>query len=601
MNKGIILSAAAMFLALSTVQGQDFKPVKDKATKKFGYQDDSKNWVIAPEFDKAKKFEQGVAIVTIDKMEGVIDTEGNEIIPCECKNVKIDNKYEIIHAERYFEVENPDYYLEPSVCAWGLYSLDGTELFAPQFETRLSFNKDGLATATDKGTGKQGVVTIDGEVALPVDFHYVSSELSGYKALNDAMRIVTYSKDFRTVSDDNLPQSAPWMPLPYSTDGDVVRAFAYGLNHIGEKLYKNRIWDVVLQNPQGTRIAATTYQLCSTDGNLVDWGNDPGTFIRLEPVIDNENHEGSFLYGITGARYTVQARMYDALGHFIRNISDWGCLYAMSNEGLIYQAEGQGLCFISHDVNWTSNPVAVNLTGYSLIDNSTLNSALGVTSGMQNEMRDYWKSKRRHADVAVKEKTGYQSYRPFVPVSISSREGRFLDDLEMKYPFLRRNYRAGQVYGIKSVKHGDAGQITVGITPDLPATYRDDYGNGFMPKIVEPVFWGVKGDRYIRIIAVPFNLSTSEKAAPEKVDGMVDDTPESGMGVRFVFNLYEDDGTFVRTIGHSSRLTLAGHDVFGFEDIGWLFTRAIPELGDVKFREFAPPTNSISYLKNVDF
>ena len=293
--------------------------------------------------------------------------------------------------------------------------------------------------------------------------------------------------------------------------------------------------------------------------------------------------------------------MYDALGHFIKNISNWGCLYAISNEGMIYQAEGQGLYFISNDVNWSSSPVALNLTGYSMIDNSSLNSALGVTSGMQNEMRDYWKSKRRHADVEVKEKTGYQSYRPFIPLSIASTEGRFLDNLEGLYPFLRRNYRAGQVFGIKNVLHGDAGQITVRITPDLLATYRDDYGNGFMPKTVEPVFWGVKGDRYIRIIAVPFHLSTSEKAAPEKVDGMVDDNPESDMGVRFVFNLYEDDGTFVRTIGHSSRLTLAGHDVFGFEDIGWLFTRAIPEQGEVKFREFAPPTNSLSYLKNVDF
>ena len=265
MKKGIILTTVVMFLSFGAVQGQDLKPVKDKSSKKFGYQDASKNWVIAPAFDKAKKFDQGVAIVTVDKLDGVIDTDGHQLIPFECNNIKIDNKYEVIHAERFFEVENPEYYLNPSVCAWGLYSLDGTELFAPQFEARLSFNKDGLATATDKGTGKQGVVTIDGKVALPLDFHYVSTEFTGYKALNEAMRIVTFSKDFRTVNDDNLPQSAPWMPIPYSTDGDVVRAFAYGLNHIGEKLYKNRIWEIVMQNPQGTRIAATTYQLCSTD------------------------------------------------------------------------------------------------------------------------------------------------------------------------------------------------------------------------------------------------------------------------------------------------------------------------------------------------
>ena len=75
---GVTLSAAA----------QDLKPVKDKATKKYGYQSkSSKSWVIDPVYDNAKRFIDGFAVVEIEGREGLIDTQGDLILNTEYDNI----------------------------------------------------------------------------------------------------------------------------------------------------------------------------------------------------------------------------------------------------------------------------------------------------------------------------------------------------------------------------------------------------------------------------------------------------------------------------------------------------------------------------------
>ena len=600
--KKLIFAVIALFMTALLAQSQELKPVKDKTTKKFGYQDDSKNWVIRPIYDKAKKFELGVAIVSVDKLEGVIDTDGNLVLPFDCSNVKMDNKFELIHAERPFEVENPELYMDPKASAWGVYDLKGNEVFAPQFDSKAGFDKEGLAIVKSRATRKQGVVNVDGDVLIPLDYYFVSPTFNGYNALNDAMRIVSISKDFKTVSDDNNPESAPWMPVPYQTEGDLVRAFAYHQSFIGEKLYRNRIWDIeIKEDPEKTsHIPAITSALTEAGGADVEWGRDPGSFVRLEPVVDPDSHTGSFQSEVNGNSYTIQACLYDVNGNKIGNISEWGYLYARTSEGLLYMAEDEHLYFIAADVNWPGQSTAVNLTNCHPVDNSSFLTALGVNSSIINDMRDYWKVKQKFTDVELAEKTGYQSYYPAVPASLTSKEEKFLEGLDRKYPFLHRNYHQGQVFNIRSLKRSEA-DVTVTLAPEVSARYRDHYGNSLNLELIEPVFWGVHGDRYIRITPVPFKLSNSDREKPLNAHGMVDDNPESPFGVRFVFSLFEDDGTFVRTLGFSERITFGGHDVFGFEDIGWVFTRMTPAHGAIKFRESEPRTGLLSDLRRVDF
>ena len=150
-----------------SAQAQDLKPVKDKATKKYGYQAKKKAWVIAPAFDDAKKFRDGFAevemngrigLINVDgafvippeydnigkfdkngyceltqkrngvKFRGVADMSGRIIIPVSAISVDVDRSGEFIYAK--YNTDVPGFRTEG---LWGVYDNQGQQLFSPQF------------------------------------------------------------------------------------------------------------------------------------------------------------------------------------------------------------------------------------------------------------------------------------------------------------------------------------------------------------------------------------------------------------------------------------------------------------------------------------
>ena len=633
--KRIITCLAVLCCTAALLPAQEnYKSVKDKATKLYGYQDSSKKWVIAPAFDKAKNFQQGVAIVTIGGLQGVIDPTGawlvqpelydidafdrdglskvmikenrskiygvinlagDFVVPVDCADVKIENKRGLIQANKFFDVENPELYSSSYTTAWTVYDFQGNQLFEPQFRGQLSFY-DGRAIATRKGSGLEGVVDLDGNTLLPFDYYYVYSSGNGYHALDKNMRIVTISHDFRTVTDDNLPESAPWMVQGYDPKGDLVRAFAYGHRFIGEKLYKNNVWNISMENSASSRIPGLTSQLTDASGRQVDWGRRKDCFIRLEPVVDTQGRPESFEYNISGQSYTIQAILYDAVGREISVLSDWGYIKYEALEGIVYMAEGKRSWFISRDINWPDEVRPLYLTDAVSVNNSTITSALDMKSNEMNDMRGYWTSKAKFTEVELQERSGYQSYSNFFDArSFSSQESKFSEMIARQYPFLGKRYYQGQIYQIARMSRKDV-EASVVLDPMPMAVYHDDYGHSFTLNSVEPIYWGVRGDRYVRIQLYPFVFDN-----PEKTKGMRSEDIESKIAVSFVFNLYEDDGTFVRTLGRSDCMSIAGKDIFGFEDLGWVFTRRIPERGEIRFIDDHPYTGTVADFKWVDF
>ena len=74
--KRVLLLVALLTLAF-TASAQALNPVKDKASKKYGYQDKQKNWVIPPSYDDARRFDNdGFAVVKTGGREGLINQEG---------------------------------------------------------------------------------------------------------------------------------------------------------------------------------------------------------------------------------------------------------------------------------------------------------------------------------------------------------------------------------------------------------------------------------------------------------------------------------------------------------------------------------------------
>lgn len=635
--KCILFSSLLCALCLQPMSAQDLKPVKDKDLKLFGYQDASKSWVIEPRFDKAKKFDQGVAIVTVNGMDGVIDPDGNfvfdpvyseipafgkegisiafikekhqktytvlntagkVVLPLECATVKVDSKNALILAERFFEVDNPELYNERYVCAWGVYDFDGNEIFAPQFEYRPTFNSDGIATAKDRGSHLEGAIDSRGNVLLPFEYFYVTTYGRSFRALDPSMRIVSISADGKGVTVDKTAPNAPWMPIPYDAGNDVVRAFAYHCNMIGVPIHKNAFWEASLQvDPSGTRAQMMTSPAVTPSGREIEWGRGYSNFVRMELARDDD---GSFEYEKTGESYTVQLNLYDLYGRFIENLSEWGIIAGVCDEGVLYEAEDGTTYFIAHDVNWPNDPVAIPLAHYREVDASSLCDVLAMSPETYYSMSDYWMSKRIFTDVDLAEKSGYQSYIPYEGPSAFSEDAKLISMLEARFPFLRRKYYAENVYQIlKSSTKEDVTTVTV--APGYVAKYHDDYGNYFTLDTEEPVFWGVRRDRYVRIMLDPFSIAASEKAEPAKAPGVVCDTGDRNMAVRFVFGLFEDDGSFVRIIGTATRLDFNGGDVFGFSEAGLMLSRRRPEFGVIKFREKSPYTNTTSDFAGINY
>lgn len=625
-------------MCFQPMSAQDLKPVKDKELKLFGYQDASKNWVINPSFDKAKKFDQGVAVVTVKGLDGVIDTEGyyvfepeyteipsfdknglsvafvkenrqktyavlntagKVVLPLECVTVKIDNKNSLILAERFFEVENPEMYNDPYACAWGVYDFEGNEIFAPQFDARPSFNGDGVASAKDRGSLLEGVIDTKGNVLLPFDYFYAFKSGKGFRALDPSMQVVNISADGRSATVDNLAPNAPWLPIPYDTGNDVVRAFAYRRNMIGVPIHKNAFWEASLQvDASGTRAQMMTSPAVAPSSREIEWGHGYSNFARLELAKDEDN--GTFKYDRTGDVYTIQLNLYDYSGRFIENLSNWGKFVGLCDEGVFYNAEDGRTYFIAYDVNWPNDPAAITLSHYHTVDASYLAEVLGMPQDVYNSMTDYWQSKRIFTDVDLAEKSGYQSYVPFSGPMPFSDGAKLISMLENKYPFLHRKYYAENVYTVtKSTTKDDL--TTLHVEPGYIARYHDDYGNSFVLNVEEPVFWGVRRDRYIRIMLDPFSISAAQKATPAKVPGVVCDINDKDMAVRFVFGLFEEDGTFIRIVGSATKLNFIGRDLFGFSEAGLLFSRRRPEYGVIKYRELGPYTDLTSEFGAVDF
>ena len=218
----LLLVAIVICIAASA---QDIKPAKDKQTKKYGYQNKKKEWVIAPAFDDAKKFDDdGCALVKVDGKYGLIDLEGQWVLPadyedigkfdknglCELKVKEGKTKYygvanrtgEVVLPVVFHKVELPkkggcifasiysdEEGLEGSP-VWGVYSPDGKEVFSPQFLYSPSVYDDKLV-AKDAKTGLEGLVTMDGQTLLPFTFLNIDH---GYKIF----RTLEKGRDLRT-------------------------------------------------------------------------------------------------------------------------------------------------------------------------------------------------------------------------------------------------------------------------------------------------------------------------------------------------------------------------------------------------------------------
>ena len=597
MKKYIIVAMVAA-LAVMPAGAQTLKAVKDKATKLFGYQDENKNWVIEPQFDNAKKFHGPVAQVMIKedrtKVWGIVDKTGNLVIPIECLDVSIDEKEGLIFADRRFMLES-EFYNSGVYDAWGVYDLEGNTIWEPQFASRPSFNSDGCAVVNDKATQRYGVISQDGRVVVPLEHIYVSYKGSFYNILDKNFNITPFSlgssNNIRIGARHN--SNVEVCSIPYDTGDDDIKAFAYGHRRIGVRLTCNTIFRLE-EAPEG-RFQSRLGELCAPDGFPVDWGYRKARFVRLELAAAGEDTQLVCPDPRTGTNYTVVANLYEPDGSFLDCLCPDGMLYADLDQGVVYQTAAGEYWFVANDINWPMEHYRTTFSVNNIIDTTTVEDMIGLSFNERNDLLDYFASGRLHREVEMRDVGHVLSFAQ--PAELGSWDDeRFQDRLIENYKFLYRKYRMNQVYSIASYSSGLFDEASVKVN-ELHAHMNLKYMDSFGINYREPVYWGPYGDRYIRIIPIP-----RKRGSTYNNNGVIDDRPDGNYIITFEFRLYEDDGTYVQTLGTSDAIWFGGEGVVGFKGTEWVFTSREPRSGSIRFNAPKEPfTNRLSEFDRIQF
>ena len=551
-----ILFAAIALLIYACVSAQDLKPVRDKATKLYGYQDKSKNWVIEPAFNAARRFNGGFAIVEQNGLKGLIDTSGawvlapeyddigkfdklglcevtvklgrkkyrgvadrsgTLVLPPDGVSVSIDRSEELILAKREVEVQRAGLF-----ALWGVYGTDGTEYFAPQFLREPSFYR-GRGVAQSSLTGLKGIISSDGEVLVPFDNLAISSDFGGYEALSADFVRRRYDSQLHLASDAPVPGYI----IPYDPMGDPVRAAAWHKWPVGVRFHRNNLRELVL--PGDGRYHSAVCSILP-----VDWGYE--RFVRIEPVPDEGEHPFSLLCMDTGVSYTLRATLYERNGQKVSDLSSWGWLEGSCEEGVVYHAEDGRTWLLMRELNAPAIPsFSVPLTGFRKTDNSDLCSALDIQSYEVGRMYDPERAAERYVEIIENENLGITGAEPR-PAPERRLAGML--DKAMRAPLFRRPFRIGQVLGCKVTRRGDETEIT--LSDRLVYKVEDRFSDpSYSFRGEEELYWGPDND---------YTLWLSLEPATSAREHIEDDVFGTGRSFVLVLSLYDSRDRFIRTI-----------------------------------------------------
>ncbi|HEY8401743.1 MAG TPA: WG repeat-containing protein [Cytophagaceae bacterium] len=129
---------------------------------KYGIINLNGNTITNPYFDKIYPYKNGLAIAQKNDLYGVIDKRGNTVISFAFDQIIIDSLYIRVNRKDIAGSRSDN---------WGVYAMDGKEVFAPKYRYLKEFSNDLMAASYD---GKYwGYVNLKGERVI--DFKYAEA------------------------------------------------------------------------------------------------------------------------------------------------------------------------------------------------------------------------------------------------------------------------------------------------------------------------------------------------------------------------------------------------------------------------------------------
>ena len=568
----LVFCACAMLLSLAA-SAQGMKPVKDKTTKKYGYQAKGKVWVIEPQFDAAAKFDKnGMAEVKVNGRTGIIDGQGTFIIPAEYDNISKFDKFgycELMQksgsvkyrgiADLTGRIVLPLEFRDVAVSRdgrlffgekdapvagfgyerlWGIYDAAGQEIFAPQFYTRPTFN-DGYAVAIDGVKRLKGIICEDGTIPVPFEYLAITRSSGAYKCLATDFTRVFFSGDLR----DKQVFRQTGAVIPYDPQGDPVRAAAYRCGPVGVRFHENSL---KLMELRRDLLGATV--LCAD--LPIEWGY--GRFVRFEPFAVQPGTTGSMSFS-NQKSYVLKALLYEADGRLVKTISNYGYFEAECAQGLIYVAADGQRWLAMADLNAPgTRAYTLPLTGYRELIHTDVCHGLGIDPNAVSKLNNHTDFVNRCMDIIEAENVGITSYLPIV------QDGAFAyaERDASRGMIFHRPFHMGEVVNC-SVKRSEGG-AEVKLLPELVCHFVDKLDDPYYKmEGDELIYWGPNNAR-----TVGLSLIASKRG------GTQDDVHGTGLAYDLVLSLYEEDGRWMRTLAIMPFADYVGHGMIVFEGPG---------------------------------
>ena len=573
--------SAALLLTAGLAGAQELKPQRDKASKKFGYVAGEKGqWVIEPQFDKAHKFFENAAVSSVDGRFGIIDksgqwilepayddiddfkknglcrlmgkdggsgrlygvanTAGTVVLPLQFTAINIDKKYDVVAAKRNIALDGAGKYEDKRIQLWGLYGKDGEELVPPQFSSAPSFS-NGYSLVTSARTEMKGVIDLSGQFVVPEQNLSIKRRGTKYIALTSDFVRVEYDENFNPGSSYQIPGYV----LPYDTMDDDIRAVTYGKLRIGEPLHRNELKKAEITTPKSVR--------CSDLG--IDWGTASSRFVRLEVIPETEDRQGDMTDSVSGQSYTVAARLYEADGSYVGDLSRWGWIDGVCAECVIYCTESGDQWAVMMDINNSAAPsFSSRMTNYKAVTDMTVQGVFGLGASDLKTLRSWSRSRELHRKVLLQQNVGICSYSPveyYEPLAEPALARM------AAWPLLRQEFLIGDVVSASFGRPKDD-QLLVQIGDGLKMRFRDSFEDSdYSADGVEEIYWGPGNRRFIKLALIPVKTEKRKLASPDKATDIFDDMYRSGYAYRLAVNMYEEDGSFLRCLGESRSLGFA--------------------------------------------
>ncbi len=137
--------------------GYDLYAFQDSTSHLIGIRDDNQQIIVTPKYASINEFIGTHAVVTNpDFQYGIIDTEGQEVIPCEWEYLALDPELEII----FFSVDGKT----------GMMDQNQHVIIPAQYD-HISFFSKGYALFSQDG--KTGLIDLNGQIILPAVFETI--------------------------------------------------------------------------------------------------------------------------------------------------------------------------------------------------------------------------------------------------------------------------------------------------------------------------------------------------------------------------------------------------------------------------------------------